>query len=105
MRRVEWAESALADLRAQVEFIAAQDLQAARRVLDAIGQTGAALGDFATGHPGRVAGTYEKSVRGLPYIIVYALTDGDRAVSVLRVIHTAQDWVEGAWPDEQSDDN
>lgn len=99
MRRVEWAESALADLRVQVEYIAAQDPQAARRVLDAIGQTGAALGDFATGHPGRVAGTYEKSVRGLPYIIAYALADSDRAVSILRVIHTARDWAEGGWPD------
>ncbi|NOW48444.1 plasmid stabilization system protein ParE [Novosphingobium sp. SG751A] len=99
MRRVEWAEAALADIRAQIEYIAAQDPQAARRVVDAIGQTGAALGDFATGHPGRVAGTYEKSVRGLPYIIAYALTDRDRAVSILRVIHTARDWVEEAWPE------
>lgn len=99
MRRVEWAESALADIRAQLEYIAAQDPQAARKVANAIGQTGAALGEFATGHPGRVAGTYEKSVRGLPYIIAYALTDRDRTVSILRVIHTARDWAEGGWPE------
>ena len=30
---------------------------------------------FATGHPGRVNGTYEKSVARLPYIIVYALSE------------------------------
>lgn len=99
MRRVEWAESALADLRVQVGFIAAQDPDAARRVLDAIGRTGAALGDFATGHPGRVSGTYEKSVRSLPYIIAYALTERDQAVSILRVIHTARDWADGTWPE------
>jgi len=99
VKRVEWAESALADIRAQIEYIAMQDPQAARRVLDAIGQTGAALGDFVTGHPGRVAGTYEKSVRGLPYIIAYTLADSDRTVSILRVIHTARDWAEGAWPE------
>ncbi|WCT79260.1 type II toxin-antitoxin system RelE/ParE family toxin [Novosphingobium humi] len=98
MRRVEWAESALTDIRTQIEYIAVQDPQAARKVANAIGQTGAALGEFATGHPGRVAGTYEKLVRGLPYIIAYALTDKEQAVSILRVIHTARDWTEEAWP-------
>jgi len=31
------------------------------------------LADFATGHPGRVAGTYEKPVAGLRFVIAYAL--------------------------------
>ncbi len=58
------------------------------------------LVDFATGHPGRVAGTYEKSVGGSPYIIVYAIdrTDAAEVVVVLHVIHTARDWRAGAWP-------
>ena len=62
--------------------------------------TGAALGEMATGRPGRVAGTYEKSVTGLRYIIAYALTRrGDREiVSILRVIHTARDWPDEEWP-------
>ena len=98
MRRVEWSDAAKADIRAQIEYIAADDPQTARRVALALGETGAALGEFATGHPGRVAGTYEKSVRRLPYIIAYALTDNDRTVSILRVIHTARDWREDAWP-------
>jgi plasmid stabilization system protein ParE len=55
---------------------------------------------MATGRPGRVAGTYEKSVTGLRYIIAYALTRrGDREiVSILRVIHTARDWPDEEWP-------
>ena len=44
------------------------------------------------GHVGRVPGTHEWVVRGLPYIIVYeiGLTDPDE-VLVLGVFHAAQD--------------
>jgi len=98
-RTVEWADTALTDLIAQVEYIAADNLKAAERVAATIRATGDALGEFATGHPGRVAGTYEKSVPRLPYIIAYALTDSEKAVSVLRVIHTARNWKGNKWPD------
>jgi toxin ParE1/3/4 len=98
-RRVEWSDEALEDVIAQALYIAANDKDAARRIARRIRETGARLGDFATGHPGRVAGTYEKSVSGLPYILAYALTDGDRAVSILRVIHAARDWSAEAWPE------
>lgn len=98
-RKVEWAETALADLVGQVEYIAVDNPEAAERVAAAIRATGHALGGFATGHPGRIGGTYEKSVPRLPYIIAYALTDGDKAVSILRVIHTARNWNGDLWPD------
>ncbi len=75
MRRVDWSDAAIADLRAQIAYIAADDPQSARRATVAIQTAGDSLKDFATGHPGRVAGTYEKSVRNFPYIIAYALTD------------------------------
>ena len=97
-RRVEWAELALADLLCQIENIALDNPDAAARVAAAIRRTGNELGDFATGHPGRVGGTYEKSVRGLPYIIAYKLSDGDKALSILRVIHTAREWPDETWP-------
>jgi toxin ParE1/3/4 len=44
------------------------------------------------GHAGRVAGTYEWVVRGLPYIIVYQTdaTEPDE-VLILGVFHGAQD--------------
>lgn len=89
----------MADLLAQITHIAADDPDAAARVAAVIRNAGTELGDFATGHPGRISGTYEKSVRGLPYVIAYALTDGAAAVSVLRVIHTARDWTGEAWPE------
>jgi toxin ParE1/3/4 len=98
-RRIEWAQSALADMLNQIEYIASENPDAATRVAAAIRKAGDDLGSFATGHPGRVAGTYEKSVRGTPYIIAYVLTGHDRAVSILRVIHGARDWQDDVWPE------
>ena len=100
-RPVAWSRAALEDMKAQVAFIAREIPAAARRVAQRIRATGNALQDFATGHAGRVADTYEKSVRGLPYIIAYAIDRKDDAetIAVLHVIHAARDWREGKWPD------
>ena len=99
-RPVAWSRAALEDMKAQVAFIARENPAAARRFSERIRATGNALQDFATGHAGRVAGTYEKSVGGLPYIIAYEieLMDGVEAIMVLHVIHAARDWREGEWP-------
>jgi toxin ParE1/3/4 len=44
------------------------------------------------GHAGRVAGTHEWVVRGLPYIIVYQTGAADaEEVLILGVFHAAQD--------------
>ena len=99
MRRVLWTDSARDDYLGILRHIAEDDPDAAERVVHAIQRTGKRLGDFATGHPGRVAGTYEKSVRSLPYIIAYALTDDERAVTILRVIHSARAWPTDRLPD------
>lgn len=97
-RTVAWADSARADIRDQIAHIAADDPHTAGRVAEAIRTTGAALGEFATGHPGRVARTYEKSVLRLPYVMVYALSEDDRTVVILRVIHAARDCPPESWP-------
>ena len=99
-RPVRWTRAALEDMKAQIAFIAHENPAAARRVAERIRATGNALQDFATGHAGRVAGTYEKSVGGLPYIIAYEieLMDGVETIMVLHVIHAARDWREGEWP-------
>jgi len=100
-RRVRWSREALDDIKAQVAFIAKDDRLAAVRVADRLRDTAAALGERAIGRPGRVTGTYEKSVARLSYIIAYALADqaGSEAVVILRVIHTARDWPAEGWPD------
>ena len=100
-RAVRWSRSALDDLKEQVANIARDNPDAARRVAARIRAAGEALGDIATGRPGRVTGTYEKSVARLPYIIAYAISAhrGREVVSILRVIHTARDWPAEDWPE------
>lgn len=80
-RPVEWSRDALDDLKAQIAYIAAESPAAAQHVADRLRATGDALGEMATGRPGRVTGTYEKSVPQLPYLIAYALMRrGDREI-------------------------
>ncbi len=99
-RPVQWSREALDDIKRQIAYIAADNPDAARRAADRIRETGVALGKTATGRPGRVTGTYEKLVTGLPYIIAYAIgaKAGRETVSILRVIHTARDWSPEKWP-------
>jgi toxin ParE1/3/4 len=99
-RAIVWSRDALDDLTAQMAYIAADNPEAARRVAGAILDAAAALGQFATGRPGRVVGTYEKPVTGLPYIIAYAITAAAEAesIAILRVIHTARNWPAAGWP-------
>lgn len=99
MRHVHWSDDALADLERQLVHIARDNPAAARRVAKRIRETGDALAEFATGHPGRVRRTYEKSIARLPYIIAYALSDDDAVLTILHVIHTARDWLPGEWPE------
>ena len=98
-RPVIWSRDALDELNTQTEFIARENPAAARRFIERIFSTGDSLEDFATGHPGRVADTYEKSVQGLPYVIAYAIIreGGAETIALLHVIHTARDWREGDW--------
>jgi plasmid stabilization system protein ParE len=97
---VFWSRDALDDLKGAVSYIARDNAEAARKVAAAIREAGVKLGNRSTGRKGRVAGTLEKSVRGLPYIIAYAIQaedEGERIV-VLHVIHTSRDWPAGRWP-------
>lgn len=61
---------------------------AARRVAIAIRSTGTELGLMQTGRPGRVNGTFEKSIRGLPFIIAYKISSDSQieTITILRVI-------------------
>jgi plasmid stabilization system protein ParE len=99
-RQVQWSREALDEFKGQITYIAAKNPAAARQVADRIREAGTALGVRPTGRPGRVSGTYEKSVARLPYIIAYAITSdaGQEFVSILHLIHTAQDWPAEQWP-------
>lgn len=99
MRRILWSNGARDDYFQILRHIADDDPDAGERVVRAIEKTGNNLSDFATGHPGRVSGTYEKSVARLPYIIAYALSEDENVVTILRVIHTARNWQAEEWPE------
>ncbi len=105
-RPVQWSREALDDIKSQVAYIAEDNPDAAARIADRLQETGVALGKIPAGRPGRVTGTYEKSVTGLPYIIAYAISykAGIESVSILRVIHTSRDWQPNEWP-ESNDNN
>lgn len=52
----------------------------------------APLGITYIGHPGRVAGTYEWLVNGLPYVLVYRVKESDDLVLIEAIFHTAQQY-------------
>lgn len=99
-RRVVWSPTARDDLLAIARHIAADNPRAARSLSARLRDVGERLGEAPTGRPGRVSGTYEKSVPGLPYVVAYALVSADTSeiVAILHVIHTARDWPAEAWP-------
>ena len=101
MNEVVWSQDALDDLDSTIAYIANDNPAAARRVLSRLEASAAALGKVASGRRGRVAETYEKSVRSLPYIIAYAIQampSGRERIVILRIIHGARDWPEEQWP-------
>lgn len=84
-----------------VAYIAQDNPSAAARVAARLDTTIRALSTAPTGRQGRVSGTYEKTVPGLPYVIAYALGHeprGHETITILRVIHGARDWPEETWP-------
>ena len=99
-RSVTWSREALDDIKKQVAHIAQDNPAAARRVADRLRDAGKALGEMATGRPGRVTGTHEKSATRLPTIIAYALRPiaGRESVVIVRVVPTSQNWPAEKWP-------
>ncbi|MPR64333.1 type II toxin-antitoxin system RelE/ParE family toxin [Ochrobactrum intermedium] len=100
MKPVVWSIEAHRDNLEILRYIAEDNPLAAERVVDAIEDAGNKLGEFATGRPGRVSGTYEKSVPRLPYIIAYELRPiaGRESVVIVRVVHASRDWPAEEWP-------
>ena len=83
--------AAQADLEAAFAYIAAENPQAANRVIGEIITQIDRLADFPEiGRPGRVAGTREWVISRTPYVAVYRLRPG--LVQILRVLHGARRW-------------
>jgi toxin ParE1/3/4 len=101
VRPIVWAETARADYRRALARIRAENPAAARRVSGVVQQAIEMVARRNIGRRGRVEGTFEKSVVGLPYVIAYALeaeSEGTERLVILRIIHASRDWPAGEWP-------
>ncbi len=101
MKPILWAETARAEYLDILNRIRTDNPAAARRVEKRIEETIKSLAHRNIGRRGRVEGTFEKSVVGLPYIVAFALdteVDGPERLVVLRIIHTSRDWPPSGWP-------
>jgi len=89
--KLTWSAFALSDRDAIFSFIEADNPSAAILVDEKIVAAARRLIDFpASGRVGRIAGTRELVINGMPYVAAYAVTE--TAVRVLRVLHGAQEW-------------
>jgi len=89
--KLEWSSFAFADRDDVFDYIQADSPRAALMVDDAIETAARRLLDFPErGRAGRISGTRELVVTGLPYIIVYRFEG--TVIRILRVLHGAQQW-------------
>ncbi len=87
---LEWREAARADLLAIVDYISDDNPDAAQQLIDEIEAKVAKLSRYPKRFRlGRVSGTREMLVRS-NYLVIY--TEDARAVTILRVLHAAQQW-------------
>ena len=90
MRGLEWKAVAVEDLMAIVDYISDDNPAAAPSLMDEIQVMVARLTEHPKRcRPGRVPGTRELVVRP-NYLVVYSETS--EMVTVLRVLHAAQQW-------------
>lgn len=89
--KVNWLRLALRDMREIATYIAQDSPKAGKAVVERIWQEGQILCSLADrGRPGRVPGTRELVLDGLPYFLAYRVKG--RTVQILRVIHTSRQW-------------
>lgn len=88
---IVWRPRAVGQLVEIEEYIAANNPTVAHRVAQRIKTAVAGLGRLPhMGRPGRVPGTRELVIAGLPYIVAYAVIE--QRAEVLAVIHGARRW-------------
>ena len=91
--RVRWTEPAARALERIQDYLDADSPRAARTVTRCIRLAVHQLGEYPRiGRPGRVVGTFELVVPGIPYIVPYRIRDNE--IQVLSVYHTSRKWPE-----------
>jgi toxin ParE1/3/4 len=91
--RLRFTAEAREHIAAIYSYVRDRNPVAATQVVARIRMAAEQLAEFPRmGHAGRVPGTHEWVVRGLPYIIVYQTGAADPdEVLVLAIFHAAQD--------------
>lgn len=93
--QVKWLRRALENLNTEAGYIARDSPESASRIVTAIISDVEHLAEYpAMGRAGRVPGTRELIVAGMPYIIPDRVRD--KAVEILRVFHASRGWPGGS---------
>jgi len=91
VRKIEWTVPALDDLAAAGDYIAQENIKAARRMAGRVREAVEHLREHPNmGRPGRLTDTKELVVSGTPFIAVYWIRKG--SIQILRLLHHAQRW-------------
>lgn len=96
--QLKWTDLAEKDLDNIETYIATENsrLVAVDVVLKVLNSCELILSNHPqAGRPGRVSGTRELVINGLPLIVVYRIVDRLDQLQILRVLHDAQQWPVG----------
>jgi toxin ParE1/3/4 len=88
---IAWTRRAILNLHHVREFIRQENPAAAEKVGARLEKAASGLARFPeSGRAGKVPGTRELVIPGLPYLLIYQVS-GD-TVTILRVLHDKQKW-------------
>ena len=89
LMQIKWLSKALKNLQDEAEYIADDDPQAAKLIVQRIYTSVTKLTEQpASGRPGRVLGTRELVVSNTRYIIPYRVRNN--TIEILRIFHTSR---------------
>ena len=89
--QIKWLRKALKNLDDEAEYIAKDDPQAARLVVQRIVQTVSLLTENPSlGHPGRLPGTHELVIPDTRYVVPYRVRPRLQRIEILRVFHASR---------------
>ncbi len=88
---IKWLRKAILNLDQEARYIAKNDPQAARLVVDRIYHTVSLLKDNPSlGHPGRLPDTRELIIPKTRYIVPYRVVQRLQWIEILRIFHASR---------------
>lgn len=92
--QLKWTDLAAKDLDHIETYIATENspLVAIDVVLKVIDTSELLSSHPKAGRPGRVTGTRELAIDGIPFILIYRIMHRLEQLQILRVLHDAQQW-------------